>query len=579
MLANKMPELVLNWDDFYKQNSLINIPLIPCNKNINGINPFSDNLSFLQKDKYYYEFSYMIKSKYPEFKNEWLTLQKLINRENNTDIINKYETEWEKLNNHNIYGDLTLNLHLKAVDLLSESFSKIYKLIYDKPEHIIDITLNTHINDIFIYNKIKPLFQDKFFINKNYTSYLYNEETKLYNFNDRDKTIIILKKFLAQLREETENLYKYFKFPVNLKILDLIIFLTLSDNTVKSILNLLKDKHDFTFNNEVEFEIPYQDKIFNLKDRCIIERSHLNHYTSTINATYLVYYNHHPQYIKSIFGTNKEVLNEIQIALGSLITGHPIQKIFLFLGNGSNSKTTLLETLKYIYNDLFFMINYDALKVPHNFNDYRLVSIKGIDYESFLEDNNVFKQLLQNRKYSLIFINNNKILSKKININNQLTILKFPYKFVNNVMHINEKNIIYNLKTNTNYIFTWLIKGAMKYLERFGEVKLMSRLEIEAEKVCDNQYFNDFTSSEDDTEEEDSYIFETIFFIKNNTISSITGHIPTSKLYNLYHKSQDINNYINKELFTNILKTRLKFKQRIINAELSWIGVDLIENI
>lgn len=162
---------------FFKNINLSRIPIINTDSEINGINPFEKDLSFCQRDKYKYELGYFLKKEYNNlFKEEWIRFKTISDKDSITD----HKKTWDNIVPKYLFKDLNLDLHLKTVEILSDVFSKIIDLInYGKPEYIINKKIKSLTGSFYIFNQIKKDFENKFFVDLDYSSYIYDEETKL----------------------------------------------------------------------------------------------------------------------------------------------------------------------------------------------------------------------------------------------------------------------------------------------------------------------------------------------------------------------------------------------------------------
>lgn len=580
---NHKKEHRVEYGFFIKKNKLIHI------RTIGTQQPFKYNLSFLQRDRYIYEFGYLLKTKYPELEEQWRELKNLSDQYCNKDPCEGFDNIDVKF----IKGTLTLGLHLFAVNILSGPFEKLIdSLNRQKNDYYINNRIKSLTNEFYIYHKTKDIFKNKFLVDLDYSSYVYNERTKLYSFNKTKlQTIQSLKKYISVFKKEIESVYDYFDHPINIKIMDSILNNMESNTVLDAILDMIKKKIKFSFNNENKFEIAYQDKVLNLKFGTITERTCKHHFTTSVNARYLKKYNQVPEYIKSVFGNDKEILTEIQKLLGSLLTACVQDKFILFYGKGSNSKSKLLNVLEEILNGFHFNMNYqkyirekdcDELIEKYNFKERRIISLDVIDCKTILKDESVFKRLLSNRPFNFIGTTNEiPKIKDNISLNRRLVILNFPYTFVN---HPNEekgeKKIIFDLEINHDFLFTWLVKGAFDFLISYTEDKKLSKVQLEAMKTYgSDDSFSDlgFSSPEEEEVSLSQVVIKNsiIDFVKEHTRESPNGKTNKKNLYELYCKENGINIFYKE--FNKIIRDLLKLKELKCNNMYYWSGIRILK--
>lgn len=557
------------------------------------ISPFKNiiDLSFAQRDKYIYELGWFLKKTYGDtFKDDWCYFKECVDKYTNG------EQEWNKIDPNNLYqDDFNLDVHEFALKVMSKVFPKFKQVFNEyKPFYEIKNKIKYFTSCYSIYDLIENDIKNKFYVNENGTSYIYNEDTKLYIFNPTfEKTLTTLNFFLNNVKEKIEKLLFFISNEYNSLILNSFIFNINMFDTQKKIIDIIKKNNNKTiiFNNNEKYEIAYKDKILNLKDGTSKERTHFDYYTTSINCTYLKNYNQIPLYIRSIFGDDKDQLKEKQILLGSLFTGSALDYFIIFYGEGSNSKSKFLSTLKEIFNDFQLNLDYekyiikkdiDSLIETYDFDQKRIIAIDDLNTNTFLKDESRFTRLVNGRHFNFI-ATTNKITphSDLYALKRRLIKIEFPYCFVVDPKNENEKDINQDLKINKDFIFTWLVKWAQIYLNQKKEIKSVKLLKLveEAEKVYDSDY--------DEFSEEEPYIaskpkpLETeienpiIKFVKENTIESSNDRINKKTLYEMYTKTHGIEKSLRE--FNIVIRECKEFELEEIQSHGNyyWKGIKL----
>ncbi|QKE44450.1 hypothetical protein Yalta_175 [Yalta virus] len=563
------------------------------------ISPFKNNidLSFAQRDKYIFELGWFLKKTYGDtFKDDWCYFKEQANKNING------EDEWNTIDPDNLYQDnFDLDVHEFALKIMSKVFPKFKQLFNEyKPSYEIKNKIKYFTSYYTIYDLIKDNIENKFFINKDNTSYIYDEQTRLYTFNSNlDNTMKSLNTILESLKYKIEKLLLFVSYDYNLRILKSFIENIDCSTIQNKLFDVIKKNHINTiiFNNNKTGEIPFDKYVLNFKTQEIKERTYLDYYTTTVNANYLKNYNHIPEYIKSVFGKDKNKLKQIQTLLGSLITGCEQDKFVLFYGTGANSKSKLLYALKDILNDFQFNIDYEQYNKEKNsyelinklgFEKKRIIGIDDIDYKTFLKDESYFRRLVTNNKFNFIGTTNVKpIVSDNIAMKRRLIVLNFENVFIETPERENEKQVIRDLNINYDFLFTWLVKGAIAYMETYKDHKKISKIEIEAKRIYDlDQTFD--TESEDESKDESKDEFKCgiktnfisleeriITFVKNHTIESPSDRINKKFLYNMYCNKDDCYDCDYKQ-FNKIIRNLLKFKEKQSNNVFYWLGYRLL---
>lgn len=600
---NKEPSNDINKriNNFFKQPKLFLVPNLqePIKIEIGNkiVSPFENliHLSFAQRDRYIYELGWFLKKNYGDvFKDDWCYFKYETDKHSLGEDIDVEEI-WDNIDPNNLYQDgFDLEIHSFALKLMSKIFLKITNLNNEhKPFYEIKNKIKQFTESHFIYHQIKDKILDKFLVDEDYTSYIYDEETKLFTFNSTlEKTIKSLKTFLTPFKKNIQKLSFYINNQYNSLTLSSLISNIEKLDVQKKILDIFKDKIRIKFNNNQQYEIAYKDKIFNLKDKTLRERTHLDYYTTTIDSIFLKNYNKVPKYIRSVFGDDEDELKKIQILLGSSFIGSALDHFILFYGEGSNSKSKLLSILKEILNGFQLNLDYekyirdkeiDSLMEKYNFEQKRIIAIDDLNINTFLKDESKFTRLLNNRRFNFISsINKRPTYSNIYALKRRLIELEFPFTFVEDPINEREKELSQDLKINKDYIFTWLVKGAFMYIEnkkeRDNNDKLKSLI-LEAEQKYDSD-FDDFSDEEPFVKSEPKPEIKIdnpiVKFIKEYTIPSVNGKINKKYLHELFILEHGIEKDLRE--FNKIIRDEFKLGEKKSNGMYYWIGISLIEN-
>lgn len=552
----------------------------------------TSQLSFAQHDIYLYELAWFLKSEFIDlFKEDWCKLKNILDRKQFQNLpkdvkVLPAELRWDLLDPNDLYKEgFDFELHFFALKLMPKIFIKIVNLINDKvTKHEIKKEINFTIDADLIHSYIKNDINEIFFIKEDYSSYVYDTEEKLYIYNNSiEKTLNILKIFLEPIKCNIQRLKFYISEYYNRYILDTLLNNINCRKVNKKILDIIKNRNNFRFNNSISDEIAYKDKIINLKSGEQIPRMHRHHYTTTIKATYLKNYKHVPKYIRSIFGDDKEELLSIQITLGSLISTPILDQIVLFYGEGNNSKKTFIHALSYIFQDFQLSISYEnfinkKMNEILDLNQKRIVIIYDMNIYNFLEDYEKINSLISNRTYNLICVINKLPRNfDNFSIRRKLIKLNFPYTFINQPKSKNEKELIPDLKVNPDLLFTWLINGCILNFKNKKQIQIEKKspllLEANKEYVSDDDNFSDEDNFiiHSDEEEENKNI---INFINMKTILSINEKINKQTLCDQFYKFYDIKTGTME--LNKYIKKYFNFNEKKINDKEYWLGITLL---
>lgn len=235
-----------------RKSKTYNLILVPNKKNTKiicydneFISPFENtiDLSFAQNDKYINIFGCFLQKKYGNlFKEDWCYFKKFTSETTN-DVLN-VEKCWDSLegidkNNR----EFTFEIHFFALSVLPKLFSQIFILYNNNtPKYLIESKINFLINEHFIYNCIKKSINNHFFINSDYSSYVYDINTNLYTNNTSlDETLFTLKKFLHPIKSKIIWLSCYVDQEYNQIILRTFLYKITSREVQISILDIIKN--------------------------------------------------------------------------------------------------------------------------------------------------------------------------------------------------------------------------------------------------------------------------------------------------------------------------------------------------
>lgn len=553
-------------------------------------------LSFAQRDKYIFELGWFLKHQYGDkFKSDWVYYRLQSAPPNEPVDI------WEKINPQHLYIiDFNLDLHSFAMKLFSLVYPRFQRL-YNENKDLKEIKKNIkhYTSETSIYALLEDEIKNIFFIKEDRTSYIFNQETKLYKFNSSFfQTLETLNVFINRLKSKINELQFFIDNEHNQLILTSFLKNLSSLSVKQKLIQLIKrkDEKEIVFNNQVPYEIAYKDRVLNLKDGTTRERTCFDYYLTSINQTYLRNYNKIPSYIRSIFGDNKDEIRDKQILLGSLFTGEPSDYFVLFYGKGGNSKTKFLLALKEIFNDFQLNMDYETyiikkdvseLIATHKFEQKRLIAIDDLNPSTFLKDPTRFTRLVSSRHFNFIATVNEHIPhGDKDSIKRRLIEIEFPFKFVNNPIHPNEKGLERRLEINLDFLFTWLVKGTQLYFEQRKERRTPNVLKLEKDILPSKLVYS--SDHEDFSDEEDDFTLTRtkpilvpventiISFVKENTILSPESRTMKRELYDLYTQQYGVERGFRE--FNNVVRSSFDVEEYKSHSVFYWIGMKLKDN-
>lgn len=561
---------------------------IPLSDNPEDIaHPFSNYplLSFMQNDKYIFEFAYLLQKTYGDkFKEDWCRLRNECNeplKKRNRIQLRDPEEEWNDIDLSYISGSLNFDIHNNFVmKVISPLFNEILR-----QQENIDSYLKNILSSTFVMQHIKNYLENKLFVNSDLSSYNYNPKTKLYSFNaTEDASILILKEYLLLFDRTIHRTLKFFSDSRNKKIINILLNNVSSTHTSKEILIKLSEETNINFNKPKIGEIAYKDKILDLKTGIKKERTNLDYYTDTIQVTYLNKYSKIPKIFKTIFGNDETKLKEIQIILGSLFTNIDLE-YFVLLTEGDeffySNFFIILEEIFTSYINIFFYgsklkqsKNTQNKKINLNIeNQQRVFGIKNINIKKAIDDMS-FKTLF-NKKGSNILGTTIQNISKEFISSIPKTIVEIKCEGIKNNPMLLRKTDIYNMMhEEKDLIFTWLMKGAQFFLQKNDVNKSMLLIKQKTKKIYESD--DSFSSSEDEDISNSITNIHTsnviIPFLKNNVYRSIGQSISKKLLYQSFLYETSIT--INEKDFNKIVKDVLQDKEN--NDQDTWANVNLL---
>lgn len=445
----------------------LNYDLEPIEENL-----FKDNniLLFLFEDIYLFEFGYFLKISYGDkYKNDYQNLLNYLRPG-----LENADKTWDRIQPDLLNRDLTLAKHFKLINIIAPIFNKLEESEFNNYRNLYNI-ISTYFSQQYMNEILLSLFKNKILINPNNSSYFYNDHTKLYEFyENKYETINQLRIELKMYIQEITRLQKYVNSDVNETILKVFIKKITDIQELDDVLGKLKIdcKNKYVMNNDSVEEIAYQkDLVLCLKSGKTRQRTSNDYYTNAVfNAQYLPDYNQVPEYISELF--HKDMIDSLQILLGMIISAEPEDYCIVFYGNGGNGKSVFLKQLKYMLGEFQKNIDYpnfikqepnDTIH-KYNLNNLRVVELEDIE-SNFFKDGSKFKRMFNGRQFTIIATSNEKpdLEKKPLSMTRRLLFVKFNKIFVREPKKNNELARITKFKTNLDYLFTWIVKGAIKY--------------------------------------------------------------------------------------------------------------------
>lgn len=461
------------------------------------ISPFKNitKLSFAQRDKYIYELGWFLQHEYGDiFKNEWCYYKTFVDHSINYFTLENEkctpEEKWENINTYNLYKDgFFYDLHVFAMKLMPKLFDRIIDLINEQVARTyIKRELILFINEEFIFDLIKDDISEYFFVNPSLSSYVYDNEKKLYFYNQSlSETLISLQTFLEPFITRIVVLSTYMNNMYNQMILDIVLNNIKSRAIQKKVVNLFVKRELINFNNSKQYEIAYKNCVMNLKNAELRLRNHNDYYTTTIINTYLKNYVDTPDFIMTIFGNDKDKLKSIQKTLGSLFIGNSYNKFIVFYGPNDYYKNILIHALKSIFND--YQLNIEmrsffsekklkSIIEKFNFEYKKFIVLNNVPINDFLEDQGRLFHLINDKPYKFIMTTKCEITNLNLRIiQKNMTKILFRNRHKHETI---KENLI-----NRDYLFTWLVNGAIEFIK---EEECNKQIEIEL--LSTSKYFN-----------------------------------------------------------------------------------------
>lgn len=399
--------------------------------------------------------------------------------------------EWKELYphldyNNNIYCDL-----IYTNEILEEmkDFFLIYKnldvnFLIEKALKKIELNLNT----IFIWDatsltwKIRNIEEACSFIKLNIIDELIEIELKFKNIEDyccKEKSISLT---FLNIHDQINKSDKEIKR-------ETISYMNRTDKT-----NLI------TFNNQFPFLIGFGDKyVLDLKTKEKRIRKYDDYFTYKIENRNLVEIESEKCYpITDWF--DKSDIQSIQIILGSFLTGEHDQTFYIFHGDGSNGKSTLINILRNLLGDyvvevaskLFSDKNTLKLEEEYNLINKRLAILDIQEIDRF----NEIKLISLVEKYKnckfLLSLNELPKFSSKYSTKRRLINIPFEYTFKSDVFYAKDKKLKKYLEIDYDYVFSWLLEGCIKYTNSCEPITTIVKSYIDKKQIFEFDLFEDF---------------------------------------------------------------------------------------
>lgn len=540
-------------------------------------------LSFMQSDKYIFEFAYLLQKTYgDQFKEDWCRLRNECNeplrRRHNVQLKDP-EEEWNYIDLSFITGNLNFDIHNNFV---MKVIAPLFNEMIIQRENV-DTYIKNILSTTFVMKHIKNYLENKLYINPDLSSYSYNSKTKLYTFNSTEESsILVLKNYLLLFDRTVHRSLKFFNDDKNKKIINILLNNISASHTLKEILIKLSEETNINFNKMVSGEIAYKDNILDFKTGLKKERNNSDYYTDSIKTTFLTKYNKTPKIIKTIFGNDELKLKEIQTLIGSLFTNIDLDYFILFTDGDEYFYDNFFIILEEIFVSFMTTLCYGT-KLKHqikniqgkkinlnNKNEQRVYGIKNINIKKASEDI-LFKNLFSKKGVNIIGSTTQNI-SKEFISSISKSVVEIKCEEIKNNPVLLRDIDIYNIMSNEkDFIFTWIMKGAQNFLQKIDVSKFVVETKQKNKKIYESD--DSFSSSED--EDNISCVNKThisnliISFIKDNVYRSIGKTIPKKLLFQAF--MHETSSSINEKEFNKHVKEMLQDNN---NDQDVWINVD-----
>lgn len=308
-----------------------------------------------------------------------------------------------------------------------------------------------------------------------------------------------------------------------------------------------KNKINNYFNKKLPFSIGFGDRYtLDLKTKKYRERQHNDYFLSNIEFREI---NETPDEVcfPICEWFEKENLNQIQLILGSLLTGEHDQCFYVFYGEGGNGKSTLLNILKkilgeyftFVSSELFFKQNTDKLELDYKLNEKRVAVLERQKCHKFNEAKLIsLTEKYKSCKFILCLNELPKLSLSNYSTKRRYINIPFKYTFKPEPYFPNDKMISKYLNINYNHVFSWLLDGCYRYA---NSGKTLTQLVA--------KYLNDINEKSDFTYED---------YLKNciETTENVKDRISFRNLYSMFmlYISDKNGEILNEKVFLNKLK-------------------------
>lgn len=280
-----------------------------------------------------------------------------------------------------------------------------------------------------------------------------------------------------------------------------------SDKEIKketiSYMNRTDKTNLITFNNQFPFLIGFGDNyVLNLKTKEKRIRKYDDYFTYKIENRNLVETNVEKCYPITDWFEPIDIKN-IQTILGSFLTGEHDQSFYIFHGDGSNGKSTLINILRNLLGDyvvevtskLFSDKNTLKLEEDYNLVNKRLAILDIQEINNFNETKLItLVEKYKNCKF-LLSLNELPKFSSKYSTKRRLINIPFEYTFKSDVFYAKDKKLKKYLEIDYDYIFSWLLEGCIRYTNSGETITSSVKDYITKKQIFEFDLFEDFAKN------------------------------------------------------------------------------------
>lgn len=385
--------------------------------------------------------------------------------------------------------------------------------------------------------KLVCTFKDEY----HFEFYMLNSETNIWN---RMIGLDIRKHFCSTMRGLLLSLYNFYIKEIDItkdkekklltenkceelkKIMKKTTYTVTAKNVIPLVASILYDPEFFIKLNRIPRLLSVSNGVVDLKTGELMHRQATHYFTYALKTAFNTEANIElwDTYFNKVFNKNKDIIEWIQMYLGYTITGETIlQKIVVFWGSGSNSKSVLLKFLRNLFEALYCSLTPDDLyktsgnrDTLYNASNARMCVVcethqdasfdeeilKMISGEDPLSVSAKYKNTITYEpqfKFFIITNNKPKFDSEKDAIWRRVLLVPFLIKFEDSEslewdseaasegkMFPKDNKFIETLMGNLDGLLLWLVKGAIMYYN--SNIKLpksLQEVKNEYKNSCD----------------------------------------------------------------------------------------------